>query len=366
MILPDQDPLICSLIRPETMAGLSLRDWDELLPRARAALLLPRLAVLAERGGLVERLPEPVRRHLANGAALARAQQRKARWELHRLEQELLPLGDRVLLLKGAAYVAAALPVADGRIFDDIDIMVPFEALDRVEDTLIRAGWEYEENDEYDRRYYLKWMHELPPLRHRRRQSVLDVHHTILPRTSRLKPDPALLWAAARLLPASPFLVLSPADMLLHSAAHLFQDGDLHLRLRDLIDLQQMAECFGNDAEFWPHLLQRAEALQLARPLYYAMRFCTRLLALQLPAEFLAGLDRAGPSGVSRTIMDRTVPATLIPPGGQSGAGRQAAVTFLYIRSHWLRMPPLLLAAHLLRKSFRRARAARQANLRTG
>ena len=37
------------------------------------------------------------------------------------------------------------------------------------------------------------------------------------------------------------------------------------------------------------------------------------------------------------------------------GGGTPAAALALYIRSHWLRMPPLLLARHLLRKSVRRS-----------
>jgi hypothetical protein len=66
------------------------------------------------------------------------------------------------------------------------------------------------------------------------------------------------------------------------------------------------------------------------------------------------------PPALSRAVMDRVVPPTLIPPAARPTPSRQAAALFLYIRSHWLRMPPLLLAAHLARKSLRRAREARQ------
>lgn len=356
-----QDPLIECLLRPRRMAELSLRDWDRLLPRARVTLLLPRLALLAERAGLMTSLAEPVQRHLVTGLTIAGAQERVLRWELQRLERVLSPLGCPVLLLKGAAYFAAGLPLAEGRIIGDIDIMVPSEALDRVQGELFRAGWQFDKIDEYDRRYYLRWMHELPPLRHRRRRTVLDVHHRILPPTSRLKPDPALLWMAARPLPTAPFLVLSPADLMLHSAAHLFQDGDLHLRLRDLFDLHEMAEEFGRDPAFWPALLARAQALDLERPLHYAAHFCGRFFGTDVPSDAARALKPKAPPAISRWVMDRLVPPTLLPPPARPGAARQFAALVLYIRSHWLRMPPFLLAAHLARKSLRRAREARQA-----
>ena len=65
-------------------------------------------------------------------------------------------------------------------------------------------------------------MHELPPMRHMVRQTVIDVHHAILPETARLKPDSAKLRAAALPLGGRKgLLVFSPADMVLHSATHL-------------------------------------------------------------------------------------------------------------------------------------------------
>jgi hypothetical protein len=355
-----QDPLIACLLRPQTMAGLSLREWDSVIPRARVTLLLSRLAVLAERGSLLDRLPPPVRSHLATGLAIARNQERVLRWELQQLEQLFAQLRCPVLLLKGAAYAAAGLPLAEGRIIGDVDIMVPPGELGRIERELLNAGWEYQEKDEYDRRYYLQWMHELPPMQHRERLTVLDVHHAILPRTSRLKPDAALLWASARPIAASRFLVLCPEDMMLHSAAHLFQDGDLHLRLRDLFDLHEMASVFGREPGFWAPLLARAETLELGRPLYYALRYCARLFGTEFPAETLPAIRAIAPLAPAQAIMDRLVPSTLIPPPGQPSVSRQAAALLLFIRSHWLRMPPLLLAAHLARKSLRRAREARQ------
>ena len=162
------------------------------------------------------------------------------RWELNRIERALKHLRFPILLLKGAAYVAAGLP-ARGRLVSDIDIMVPRQALDGAEAALEAAGWRPIKLDPYDQRYYRTWMHELPPLVHPERGTVVDLHHTILPPTSRLKPDPAKLWSAAQPLGTGPLHVLAPPDMVPHSAAHLFHDGDLRLSLRDLVDMAETA-----------------------------------------------------------------------------------------------------------------------------
>jgi hypothetical protein len=50
-------------------------------------------------------------------------------------------------------------------------------------------------------------------------------------------------------------------------------------------------------------------------------------------------------------LMDRLVLRAL---PGATGRGSSRAALALYIRSHWLRMPPVMLTRHLLRKATRR------------
>ena len=106
-------------------------------------------------------------------------------------------------------------------------------------------GWATSKTTAYDQRYYRRWMHELPPLRHISRQTMLDVHHAILPITARLKPDSAKLLAASRPIAGEPRLrVLAPVDMVLHSATHLFCNEDVGNGLRDLVDLDSLLREF--------------------------------------------------------------------------------------------------------------------------
>ena len=139
-----------------------------------------------------------------------------------------------------------------------------------MEAALQDAGWQPIKLDPYHQRYYRTWMHELPPLRHRERGTVVDLHHTILPPTSRLKPDPAQLWAAARRLGGGPVHVLAPADMVLHGAAHLFQDGDLRRALRDLVDIGDLLGHW-HRARILAASRAARRQLGLGRPLFYAL-----------------------------------------------------------------------------------------------
>ncbi|MDQ2697120.1 MAG: nucleotidyltransferase family protein [Pseudomonadota bacterium] len=342
------------LLHPEAAGELRLADWDRLLPLARRAGVLGRIRHRLAGGGLLPRVPEPVRPHLESAAVIAAEHERRVRWEVNRIRRALAELDCPIVLLKGAAYVLAGLACAGGRLTSDVDILVPREQLGAVEQALRRHGWETAKPDEYDQQYYRRWMHELPPLRHRLRQTVVDVHHTILPRTSRLRPDPARLLAAARPLDGGPLRVLAAPDMVLHSAAHTFYDGELNPFLRDLLDLHDLlTEFAAADAGFWPALAPRARQLDLERPLFYALRYARRFLDTPVPAAVLEALDAAAPAWPVRRLMDalaqRTLLAELPPSWSTAGAQR-----LLYWRSHWLRMPPLLLARHLLRKSFGR------------
>jgi hypothetical protein len=261
------------------------------------------------------------------------------------------------VLLKGAAYVAGGLRAGVGRLATDVDILVPAGDIRRVEQALVGAGWGPIKLHPYDQRFYREWSHELPPLQHARRRSIVDVHHNILPVSGRVRPDAAALLASAvpvRSAGMDDLWMLAPEDMVLHSAAHLFQDGDLAGSVRDLVDADALLSEFGaRDPAFWDRLPARARELGLERALFYVLRFARRLLETPVPP----GVDAAvpAPPRAAMALMDRLVSRALLPIRGQHGTlGEDTARLLLYARSHWLRMPPGLLVAHLTRKTLRR------------
>lgn len=358
-----QHPLLHVLRAPDEAQALSLADWSAVLPAARRTNLLSRVARLVEGATGIGRLPDEVAFHLESAMRIGESNERAVRWEVRKIQEALRQDGIRFGLLKGAAYIVTGLPPGPGRLLSDVDILVPRNELEIAERALVRHGWMPTKIDAYDQRYYREWMHELPPLRHLRRGTSIDVHHTILPPTARSRPDVDRLWRNAVPVSGIPDChVLGPAEMVLHSATHLFYEGDLRTGLRDLADIDALLRGFSADPSFWPALADAAVAHQLARPLSYALRLCEQLFATPLPEGWWVRIRRHGvPSdaGVTRMIalFARCMATGLYGPRRVwLGAPAEFAI---YVRSHYLRMPLRLLVPHLLRKQFRRDEATR-------
>ena len=183
---------------------------------------------------------------------------------------------------------------------------------------------------------------------------MIDVHHAILPETARVRPEPALLRAAAVALAGHAGLqTLAPVDMVLHSAVHLFYDGEFDHGLRDLVDIHRLLREFGAQPGFWDALPRRAAELQLARPLFYALRYAVKLLGTPVPPATLDASAAGRPNGALLALMDALFGRALMPPHAScSDRATPAARFLLYVRGNWLRMPPLLLARHLFHKAF--------------
>ena len=342
--------LLQVLTHPGQADALTLGQWDLLVRQARRANLLATLALRLQ--GRVN-APAPVLPHLLSAQLLAERQRVAVNWEVQCIQQALAATGVPVVLMKGTAYLMAGLPAADGRLFGDVDIIVPQARLADVETALLRHGWESSDTSAYDQRYYREWMHEIPPMHHRRRGSVIDLHHAILPRTARIRADSATMMAAAVPVPDHPgLLTFAPTDMVLHSATHLFHEGEFDNGLRDLFDLDALLRHFGRDAAFWDELPARAQRLGLMRPLHHALRYATSMLNTPAPPKVLAEVGTGGPGPLTQWWLDACFRRALRPLHGSCDDGfSRLARGLLYVRSHWLRMPLPLLLVHLTRKA---------------
>lgn len=349
------DRLVRALAEPASLADLSPREWSDLIVTGRSANLLGRLGECVRASGIA--VPLPAQRHLDATLQLARRQTRSVKWEVHNLQRALAPLRIPVVLLKGAAYAMAGHAVSRGRLFGDIDILVPREAIGDVELRLLVAGWTTANVDAYDQRYYRRWMHELPPLVNLRRGTLLDVHHTILPLTSRYAPDAGRIISDAEPLPDLPMIrVPRPHHLLIHSIVHLLQDGELHNGLRDLFDIDGLIREFA-DERFWAKLIDASDALGLARPVHFGLRLANGMIGTPVPDEVFAGLEKPKGGGRPAGWLELLYRHALLPEVTErKGPLPELAAFAIYVRSHWLRMPPHLLVRHLARKALLRLR----------
>ncbi|RVT43417.1 nucleotidyltransferase domain-containing protein [Sphingobium algorifonticola] len=338
--------LVAALRDPASVAGLSGAQWNALIAAARAERLIGTLAFRLE--GVA--VPPAVRPILADARFDAAREAQTALWEADRAAAALAPLAIPVILLKGTAYAAAGLLAAPlspalGRFIGDLDILVPRDALDAVEAALLDAGWEWVKPDPYDDAYYRQWMHELPPLIHRDRDRMIDVHHTILPLTARPKPDIAAMIAASIALPGG-LRILSLEHRVCHAAAHLLADGDLAGGLRNLWDIHCLCSASGAAQEdFTLSLMEEAARHDLAAPVARALRLAHHLYGTPVKAYSAPiSLDlRLRPS-------DRLFLTRLLARDGWGRETHKALRQLFYVRSHLLRMPPPMLARHLLTK----------------
>lgn len=349
--------LIDAIRFPQQLPSTSLRDWDSILRLAKRANLIGRLAEDIFQLGVMDDLPIEVRAHLQSARVLTSHQRQAIAWEARHIAQALKPIGEPLILLKGAAYAIANLSAARGRLFGDVDVLLPKTSIAQAEAALMLHGWASGDGDPYDERYYRRWMHELPPMAHRKRGTVIDVHHNILPLTARNAPAAGLLLSASVFVSETDFRVLSPCDMVIHSATHLFHEGELQNGLRDLFDLDALLKEFSAcQPNFWNELTDRAKVLGLAWPLHLALRYTKAILGTDVPEDTCKSMANTAAFGtVSQGLLDAMYLRALKPDHPLcSNISTDLARSAVYLRSHYLRMPIGLLAVHLGRKSFMR------------
>ncbi len=352
MIAGPDDDVLTALRDPATLAAFDARRLTDLIGRLRGADVLGRIAARARRRGALAAQPARQRGQRRAASRARGAPRRRLAVEAARLARLLRGTTGIAVLLKGAAYAACGMPAADGRAPGDIDVLVPRAELAAVEARLHAAGWEPTPLAPHAQRYFRSWMHEVPPMRHRERGTLVDLHHTILPPRGRIAIEPGQLLDAAVAIPRlRPLAALAPEDMALHCIAHQFQDGEFRHTLRELVDLDDLVRHFSAAPGFWPRFVARTRQLGLGRPARYALIQARDLLATPVPAAALASFAGAAPpsplAGLGRGGERTGLRARGRPP---RGVAERAAARLLVLRAHWLKLPPALLARHALAK----------------
>lgn len=360
------NPLVRVLKAPAEVGRWEVDDWNRFLPLARAARLQGRCLYLFEGAGVLDAVPDRIRDQLRGALTQTRYVQNQALREWRQVTRVLGASGIDAMPLKGVAYLLAGLPPAAWRNLSDIDLLVRKDDVDRAEQALQRAGWEQSEDfDDYDQHYYRDWMHEVPPMVHRKREFEVDLHHNLAPPVSRVRIDAGALWQASEPLDGAREQRLrlpAPTDLVLHNAIHLFMNDELRGGLRDVVDFRDLFVYFSaQQADFDRRLVERARVLGCGRALYYAVTTAARLTDLVPTGALETALLPFAPASGLRRVTSGLFDRVLAPsrPGTRAQALAERA---LFVRSHWIRMPPGMLARHLAHKFFKPARPVAEDN----
>lgn len=341
--MADQSPLLYFLANPASVGDLDDEGWSLLFAECRATALLSRAASVLSPEPLDRQVPDRFRHHLISARREGDALMRDVRRELGFLAKAVEAIPRPVILLKGAAYVAAGLPPSRGRTFSDIDILVSREHLAAAESALMMAGWKAAALDAYDQRYYRQWSHEVPPMLHLQRGTTVDLHHSLVMPTCRLRVDSVRMIADAVPIQGSRWWRLRDEDLVLHAASHLLLNSEFDRSLRDLWDIDLLLRHFSEaDAGFSCRVLTRADEVGLSRIAVQALALCHHYFRTPIP-ESAARETRGMAMRLVRCASSTRHPDTR--PRFQS-----LAEGLLMIRELSLRLPPHLLLRHLLHK----------------
>lgn len=344
-----------ALTNPQSITTYSEKEWEILVRQAKSAQLVATVWDLLCKHNLSHLTPLKAVHHFLSQTLLVERQNELFRFEIEKVYKAINRFEPRIIVLKGAAYLLLDLPIAKCRRMADIDILVKKDHLSNVEKELLFYGWVKTKTDNYDDMYYREWMHEIPPLQHINRGSVLDVHHNILPVIAKNAPDAHLLSEASIPTRDGRFYTLSAEDMVLHSACHLFHEGEFEKGLRDLYDLDQLFLLFSSkDKDFWENLLKRAVSLRLEIPLFFALRYTHRIFSTDIPPPILKQSELFSNGSLWVRIYDFLFTRIFVPHHPSThNLGFGFSRFILYWRSHLIKMPLHILIPHLFKKAIK-------------
>lgn len=346
-------PLLDYLGNRADLGRFSEEEWSLMFSEARQTGLLGRLSQSFDPLSATQmHFPDRLHKHLLAASIQSATFQLDVRRELAHIKRALSGLNAPVLLLKGASYVLLDLPAASGRIFSDIDLLVPKQHLASAEALLMLGGWLTGKLDDYDQRYYREWSHEIPPMTHMRRGTTIDLHHSLVMPTCRLRVDSDKMIKDAFPVDEDGFWWrLKNEDMLLHAASHLLLNSEFDRGLRDLWDIDLLFRHFTSQEElFSDRLLERSVEVGLEKTLLQALYLAKRFLGTPVP-------ERLNPG--RKDLFCSLVACSSLPRHPDTRPRWQTISDILLMyREMYLRLPNPLLLTHLVHKAacvFRRS-----------
>lgn len=264
-------------------------QWTALVSEARQQALLGSIYFLLKDLGLLSAVPFTVQSHLLTGFHYAEKQKNTLLQEMLELEQVFQDVEYPCILVKGVGYRLSGLAFARGRIFSDIDLLIPHLSFTDALSRLLDTGYLETGMSDYDRRYYVDWSHQHPPLTHFLRGANIDLHHHIFPVASNSGLAIAPMIEHAVKLEGSAFSVPSLPYMLVHASVHLFYQDETHKLVKDLCDLKQLyQECIISHTP--EQIFQASQSMHAEAAVYYALDTLSWLFTLNIEPRLLEQL----------------------------------------------------------------------------
>lgn len=229
-------------------------------------------------------VPEKIIRHLKGQYYATLASNMRHYDELHLILISFKEEGIPVVVLKGAALAEIVYKDIGLRRFNDIDILVRKEDLQRAKMVASNAGYTLD-NIGSPEAYNEKFGYNL----HYLRNIILEIHWDIARRIgSELYTNIVIneLWenASPLKLANSEAQMLAPEDMIIHLCIHLA--GHRYDRLIWFCDISEIIHKGIN----WEQVLKKARRYRVETFMYYGLRFASELLDAKVPDGVLQEL----------------------------------------------------------------------------
>jgi acetolactate synthase small subunit len=339
------------LLEPKRALRLDLDTWQSVILVLREEKLLATLYHLSLEKAVFEQYPEFAQRHLYSASMYARRQSKQIFYEALLLQELLEKNGITPIFLKGANYTLRSSSNSQGRICSDIDVLVKVEELDSCESLLLSQNWKSEKLTQYDDRYYRQWAHEIPPLIHPFRGTVIDIHHNLYLPISGRSPKIELFINELEFT-ADNFAVLKIPQTVMHSIIHLFMNESFSSGMRDLFDIYRLIKEHG-DEYFWNELIVLARQSNFLVELQYCLVALETIFSFDVPEYMSIALHENQLSWTQKIWAKHIFANAILPQHPLISLNRQHfASSIAYFRGHWVKMPKSVLAKHFVEKLY--------------
>lgn len=338
---------------PASALRMDLSQWSQFIFILRECDVLARFHYLSTEANCFEQFPEKVKHHLNSASVKAERQAKQAMYEALDLTKNLGDINITPIFLKGVAYSLRKSSASFGRVYADMDVLVPKSELRNIEQRLSFYGWFSNKSDEYDQKYYRQWAHEIPPMQHSLRGTVADIHHNLIPPISGRAPNISIFTEQLFETKEKLYTLSKPA-MVMHSIIHLFFNEEFNHGFRDISDLHMLFSEENEQSSFWTELINLSKKAGFEIELYYAVRHCRKIAKTHFPIPFLALVEIPKLSAIRLFFADFIFNRVLLPshPACNSLLSNTAHI-IATLRGHLLKMPLHILIYHSTHKLIR-------------